>query len=102
MAYGPGRVYKLAQRRILDGGGAQSSSINADSYGWLANSQVFYDMTGIFPQPPGFRSRMASTASQEPDVLVSLNLGVIQSNTTEAELEALLQTQLDGLKPLQE
>jgi hypothetical protein len=39
MAYGPRFVYRLAKLPINQGGGANYSSTNADSYAWLANSK---------------------------------------------------------------
>lgn len=83
---------------------SQSSraSTNADSYSWLINSQYFRSLTGYFPLPPRYQALDTidefdlddETLGQD---LVSLDLGVITSSTSDDDISQLFRAAVAGI-----
>ncbi|KAH5711875.1 hypothetical protein HBI64_042700 [Parastagonospora nodorum] len=89
-AYGPNRTHMLARRALNQGGGAARASTNADSYAWLANSKLFYDITNYFPAPDNYKDKTRSSPADTPNMELDawmLDFGAITEKTTDAELE---------------
>jgi hypothetical protein len=108
-AYGPPLAYKLAQRSINQGGGAQRASTNADSYAWLANSAYFYREFGEYPLPKNYKTSSVDAAGPvvaddlTDEGPVMLHLGDFdQEKVTEEAFSARLNEALLALTPEQE
>lgn len=78
-AYGPNRTHMLAR-----------ASTNADSYAWLANGKLFYDITNYFPAPDNYKGKTRRSPADTPGMELKawmLDFGAIDEKTTDAELE---------------
>ncbi|CAI6341999.1 unnamed protein product [Periconia digitata] len=97
-AYGAKNVHKLARFSRSQGGGAERASTNADSYAWLVNSKYWWELTGYFPIPPGYRSPDTKVDAEGMDsFFVHLgNVTGIQRTDTESRFETALSGYTSG------
>jgi hypothetical protein len=83
-------VHQLAKRALNQGGGGTRASTNADSYAWLANSKLFYDITGYFPAPDNYKDKTRSSPADKGNMELdywTMDFGNINEKTTDKDLE---------------
>jgi hypothetical protein len=98
-------VYKLAQRNPDQGGGIQRSVTNADSYAWMANSMLFYNLLDHLPKPSNFKGAAADEPARVPPAderaqiatAMQLHLGVFDGAAPGDEMDRRIDAEVAAI-----